>query len=389
MKILMFSEYFYPHWTGIAQAFGTLALQLTRQGHEVIVVTTQFDKSLKQREIHNAISIIRAPYLFKFSRSYLSPHTLVQTLLHIRKSDVVIINSPHSLILPLSIITKLFRKRLYMFHQGDLTLPRQTGNWLLNRVVETVFDACTIPAFALANQVSTYTHDYAQHSRVMRHFMNKFFTYIPTPPQPLHDKHPSKKVVKLLSSLKKRHTLIGFAGRFVEEKGFDILFEAMSEVIRRLPNAHFVFAGQTHMGYEPFFEKHTHLISQHKEHVTFLGLLDSADLAYFYKSIDLFVIPSRSDCFPLTQMEAALSGVPIVVTDIPGTRMVVKETEVGLIVEPNDPHALAQGIVSFWQSASWRSDQNLDSGRARLAAKRARVTKVKRFLKTYETFRLD
>lgn len=368
MKILLISEYFYPHWTGIVKAFEALATQLTEEEHSVTVLTTQFKKDLPREETYNKIHIVRSPYLFKMSRTYYSIALIKDAVLLYRNTDVVIINSPNSNILPLTVLAKLMGKRIFIYHQGDLTLPRQTGSKILTMIIERIFDLMTIPAMALASGVSTYTADYAENSRVMRFFMNKFHPYIPT--LYLSTEKPDAQFQKKITGLEKEYKLVGFAGRFVEEKGFDILLQAIPGVVDAIPTVHFVFAGQTHIDYEPFFEKNKKLIESVKGHVVFLGLLNESELAEFYRNLDVFVISSRSDCFPLTQMEAARSGVPIVVTDIPGARMLVKETGCGIIVRSEDPESLAKGIINALSSP-------IQSGIH---------DKVTKFFKTYETF---
>jgi len=77
-----------------------------------------------------------------------------------------------------------------------------------------------------------------------------------------------------------------------------------------------------------------------------LGLItDPSRLANFYALSDVFALSSRTDCFPSTQVEAVLSGTPLVTTDIPGAREVVQVTRMGLLVPPRDPAGLARGIL--------------------------------------------
>jgi len=49
------------------------------------------------------------------------------------------------------------------------------------------------------------------------------------------------------------------------------------------------------------------------------------------------VQPSRIDCFPSAQVEAMLLGTPVVCTNIPGARCVVRATKMGKLVEPRNP----------------------------------------------------
>ena len=112
-----------------------------------------------------------------------------------------------------------------------------------------------------------------------------------------------------------------------------------------MPEAHFVYAGAPPV-YERFAERCRPLLEPVQRHVTMLGLLtDPKRLADFYGMCDAFVLPSRTDCFPSTQVEAILCGTPLVSADIPGAREVVRVTKMGTLVPPRDPEGLARGIV--------------------------------------------
>lgn len=342
-RALLVSEYFLPHWTGISQAFYYLAKNLQAQGYAVKVLTTQFEKELPIEEGLQGISVVRAPYQLRISRTHYSFALILQFIRMLPQYDWVVINSPNSNILFLALLAKSFGKKLAIYHQGDLTLPRQTGNTIIHIIMERMFDVLSLPSFMLANSTSTYTKDYAEHSRVMRYTLRSFRAYIPgfKGTQGV----VSKSFVKQMTTLKNKRIIIGIAGRFVEEKGYDILLRAMPHIKKAVPNAHIVFAGKHLIDYEPYFEHHKKLIAKNRKDITFLGLLNAGDLAYFYESIDVFVISSRSDCFPVTQIEAVNHKVPLVVTDIPGARMLVKKSGFGAIAKPEDPIDLARAIV--------------------------------------------
>ena len=135
----------------------------------------------------------------------------------------------------------------------------------------------------------------------------------------------------------------------MEEKGFDFLLAAVPLIKQRVPNVHFVFAGETNVAYERFFETLKPTIAG-RDDLTLLGLIrDAQQLATFYALCDVFTLPSRTDCFALVQVEALLCGTPLVTADIPGARVVVQRTGMGRLVAPRDPHALADGIVAVLQ----------------------------------------
>ena len=277
------------------------------------------------------------------SRVKYSIAVIFKFILLICNYDGVLINSPCSNILPISLLTKVLNKKLFIFHQGDLILPKG----LRNKILEIIFNISSFISFFISNKISTYSRDYAIHSRVIKPFLNKFTPLLM--PVIIDKKSINKNnaIYKKLLNLKKQKKIIfGFAGRFVEEKGFDILLNAISETVKKNPNIYFVFAGDPNIAYENFYNINQNKILLVKSHLTILGLLEEADLQNFYHSIDFIVIPSRSDCFPLVQVEAMLHGIPSIVSDIPGARFLVKETGFGLIFKKNDVEDLVAKILT-------------------------------------------
>jgi glycosyltransferase involved in cell wall biosynthesis len=320
-----------------------MAQNLRDQGHKVEVLTTRFDPATPAYETYQGLPITRVPFQFKISRTHYSCTIIGKFIQMLPNFDTIIINSPNSNVLFYAAITKLFGKKLVIYHQADILLPRQTGNQIKHRAIEMIFDTLTLPAMRLADIVSSFTYDYAAFSRVMRHSLDKFQAYIPD--VKLSQASPRKKLKTELDGLKKEHLLIGISGRFVEEKGFDVLFEALPLIRKVFPSAHIAFAGKHIVEYEPFFEQHRELFDSQKEHVTYLGLLSGGDLAYFYECLDVFVLSSRIECFALTQIEALQKHIPIVVTDVPGARQLVLASGFGEVVNRENPEDLAEGII--------------------------------------------
>jgi len=341
-RILVASDYFHPHWTGIVKSVVRLTRLLAKR-EEVTVVTVRHDPALPKRENIDGVRVIRARPLFRVSRAYYSLTAIWAFLRQLPRHDVVLINSPYTHVLACSLAARLFRRRLVIFHQGDLILA--PAPW--NRFVYAVFAWHTHIGMIFAQTVSTYSWDYARHSKVLRPFLGKLEPML-MPVEIATVPDPEGQVDDRFAGLERRRRsgqiLFGFAGRFVEEKGFDVLLRAIPRVVERLPHAHFVFAGETEIFYEDFFERQQAALEEQHRHVTLLGLLTDEALARYYRLIDYFVLPSRSDCFALVQAEAALCGKPLVVADIPGARVLVQETGFGELFEPENAEQLAQAI---------------------------------------------
>ena len=71
-----------------------------------------------------------------------------------------------------------------------------------------------------------------------------------------------------------------------------------------------------------------------------------------YQEADLFVLPSRGECFGIATIEAMACGIPVVVTDVGGTADIVEPEGNGYIVPPADPHALGTAIMAVLDDRS-------------------------------------
>ena len=235
---------------------------------------------------------------------------------------------------------RLLRRPALITHQGDVVMPAGAAN----RMIQQGMDTSLRLAMRLSDGVVVHASDYARHSVFLAPFAHRIQGIYP--PVVLPPARPAAVQAWRQELGLDGKRLVGFAGRFVEEKGFDFLLEAMPLVRSRLQDAHFVFAGDTDIAYERFFERCRGLVEAQTGALTPLGLLlDRQQMADFYAMCDVFVLPSRSDSFAAVQVEALLSGTPLVSTDIPGARAVIEATGSGRLVPPGDPGALADGIV--------------------------------------------
>lgn len=333
-KLLIVTDYFYPHWTGLSKSLYYLVQGISTE-LDVTVLTVKHAENLQKEENIHGVKVIRETSLFSFSRAKISIDLIKKYIFLLTFSEVLLINSPSVHILLLVLIGVVFNKKVLIFHQGDLNLPKGLKSYF----IEKVYDFLTFFSFFLADKLATYTDDYVKNSRSLKSFSHKCFTFIP----PLYIGLENKQKTKSKYSSK---ILVGFAGRFVEEKGFDILFDALPFLGKSLENIHFIFAGETHMNYEKFYEKNLSKIDRYNNAVSFLGLLDEDELLSFYASIDFIVTPSRSDCFNLVQAEAMLMRKPSIVANVPGVRYLVQKTKFGYIFD-GGPKDLALKIETL------------------------------------------
>lgn len=342
MKILFVLTYYRPHWTGLTQYAARLAEGLSKSGNSVQVLCSRHKKDLPKYEKINNVLVYRLPYLFKFLRTVVMPTFPLTLWKKIKENDKIIAYLPLQEVFLVALFCRLQGKKLFLVHNGDLVLPNECGFFC--RMIEKIYYFTTSYAIKNCQKIIVQTQDYSQSSNLLRRFKDKWKIILPLYNIPqISDKDTDN--FKEEYSLKNK-ILIGYSGRFVEEKGIDYLLQTIPVVIEKIPNAHFVFAGDYKINYENFWDKIKVLIEKNKKNITLLGLInDQLKIFSFYKSLSVYVQPSRTDCFPSSQIEALLSGIPSVCTDIPGARWAVKQSEMGEIVRVEDVNDLAEGIV--------------------------------------------
>jgi len=150
-----------------------------------------------------------------------------------------------------------------------------------------------------------------------------------------------------------------FVGRLVAYKGLDVLLRAMVDVPASLAL----------VGDGPLRESLQHLARDLgvADRVTFAGRVSDADRLSWFGRADVVVLPSvsRQEAFGLVQVEAMLTGRPVVATGLPtGVPWVNQHDETGLVVPPGDSAALASALRRLCGDAALRARLGR-SGRAR------------------------
>ena len=96
---------------------------------------------------------------------------------------------------------------------------------------------------------------------------------------------------------------------------------------------------------------------------TFAGSLDA--VAEVLQTLDVFVLPSRSEGISNTILEAMASGLPVIATDVGGNPELVTDGTHGLIVPPQDPESMAHAMATYIHDPGLRHQHGV-AGRERV-----------------------
>ncbi len=148
--------------------------------------------------------------------------------------------------------------------------------------------------------------------------------------------------------------------------GVDVLARGFARAARSIPDLRLLILGggsQERRLYQIFSKNHV------LDRVQFAGQVRNDELPDYYRTADLYVSASHSDGSSVSLMEALASGLPVIVSDIPGNREWVTPGEQGWLFPDGNDKALADAIHQAYEQRSQLP--GLGAAARRLAEQRA------------------
>ncbi len=336
MKVLFFSTYFYPYISGLTIYPWRILNNLSKK-HKITVLTfshggstSEVAKGLLGGE--GQLTIKYLSYLFRLSKGFISPQSIIYFLKEVKKNDLVILNLPNFEGLVLALIAWLYKKKIISIYLCQVEL----GHDIFSRTANFFLNFSVFVQYLLSNIIVGET-DYINNTYINKVFKSKIRTTLP----PIEILPISTQFINELKHEKKNDIWIGFAGRIAREKGIEYLIEAL------IPEIKLVFAGPTDtVGESSYLKEVKNLLKVNNINHLFLGQLTSEELGAFYKTIDILVLPSvnQTEAFGMVQVEAMLLGTPVIATNLSGIRVPIKLTKMGRLVKPKDSQEFKKAV---------------------------------------------
>ena len=348
MKILVALTYYRPHISGLTIYVQRLAEALADMGHSVTVLTSRYDSALSLNEDMDGVRVVRVPVAFRLSKGVVMPRFGLEATRLVRSHDVLSLHLPQFDAAGLALRGSLMGRPTVLTYHCDLKLP--VG--LVNRAANLTVGLANGVSAKFADRIVAYTMDYAENSPFLSRYLDKV-QVIPPPVEvpPIEENE--------LNKFRDDHAIqtgpvIGMASRLAAEKGVEIQLRALPVILERYPEARVMFAGQylNVLGEAEYATRLEPLLSEFNSQWTFLGVLRPREMAAFFRSCDVTVLPSlnSTESFGLVQIESMICGTPVVASDLPGVRQPVLTTGMGKISAIGDEEALAQAILEVLQN---------------------------------------
>jgi glycosyltransferase involved in cell wall biosynthesis len=144
--------------------------------------------------------------------------------------------------------------------------------------------------------------------------------------------------------------VIGFIGRFVfEEKGVDILLQAMVKLKNDHSDLFLLLVGKGKNGVEI-----NKIVKENN--IPAIIINPQEKIFDYFKILNVLVLPSRVDPFPLVMLESGIMEVPFIGSEVGGIKELIRNKYNGLLFEKNNANDLAEKILMFYNDEELRKN---------------------------------
>ena len=271
---------------------------------------------------------ISLPYWKSIAKGFISFQSVATFWTMCKKNDVLCIHYPNLEALPLLVCAALQRKKIVTIFHCVPTI----NNLLLACIVTPLLTFSLVAHFILSSSIITQEDYYL--SFWWRFLFKKKCVFTNPPIQPYLQK---KSVEKIQNS-------IAFVGRIAAEKGVEYLVNAVkNEVSLQL----YLIGPSQVQGEDSYRSKIMNLLKNTKCAVHIISDPSHEKLSSLLAQMKIVVVPSinKTESFGMIQPEAMVRGTPVIATDLPGIRVPIMKTGMGILVPPKNADAIAEAIV--------------------------------------------
>lgn len=320
MKIAILVNLFPPKWlAGTEIATYHMAEHLAQHGHEVHVITS-LDEDLPEKSCEKGFHIHRLPRVrIRFVGVFAFWVDIVRTLQKI-KPDIVHAQSFGSGV-PALLSDRLLKIPYVIYGRGsDVYLP----GWFTKLTAKGILKNASAVIALTEHMKDAMQAIYSRDVIIVPNGIN----LNEIAEREAEGGNPGKRIL--------------FVGRLHPVKGAQYLLGAMSIVHRELPEAKLILVGD---GEE---REHLETLTDNlgiRECVEFAGRVPHEKVQEYMNQAEIFVLPSLSEGFPVTILEAMASGLPVIATRVGGIPDIIGDGMNGYLTDPKNQEQIAEALL--------------------------------------------
>ena len=376
MKILQIVQFFSAKHGGSAMVPYEMSKHLHNAGHDVTVLTTDFQMENDFIDSLDGVEVIPFHCQMNIGSLLISSSMKEYLKQNINKFDII---HMHNFRTYQNIIIHRFAKKYKIPYvlQAHGSVPRIIEKKGLKNLFDIFFgykilrDASKV--IAVSNiEVNQYVEMGVPKEKIV---------VIPNGIDiSLFDDLPEKGTFRKQYGISEKYIVL-FLGRLHEIKGIDLLIRSYAELKKELNDVVLVLAGSDD-GYKAKAEMLINELNLTND-VRFIGHVSGADKLATYVDADVLVYPSIFEIFGLVPFEAIMCGTPIIVTDDCGCGDLVKEANCGYLVKYGDVNDLEEKMKYVIENP-YDGKKLVDAGREYIEENIAWNNVVKQMEEVYE-----
>lgn len=348
-SICLVSAQYLPHVGGVENFVFNISKELSSRGHNVTIITSGYG-DLPFYEKDGNIEIYRLPSLSLMAGRFpvLKPSRELKQIKEIIKTknfDLMLINVRfYFLSLSMAKLAKKNGIRCVIMDHGSSHL--NTGSKLTTKLSEWFEHWITWREKRYCKEfvgVSKESLKWIKHFKIDSDYqipnaidVAKFDGYL----------KENKRSFRAELNIPDTAILICFVGRITVEKGVRELINVMNRINETRQDVYLVLAGDGYL---------TDELSQIKSNNThFIGRIGACDVAALLRDSDIFCLPSYSEGFPTSVIEASLCGSFVVTTAKGDAKEIIKSSDYGIILPDANEDGLYEALMSVLDKPEYR-----------------------------------
>ena len=340
-SVALFPSSFAPHLGGVEELSKGLVLELRRRGSDTVVVTNRFPRDLPARQTIDSIPVYRERFRFPEPRPrHLAGWVLgtaatrrgVRDVIERHSSGLIHVHCVSSNGYYAHRAARRLRLPLVVSMHGELTMDADRiyqRSATMRRMWRRLLTDADVVTGCSQQVVDEALAAYGEH--------------LTSKIRVVHNGTDLARVRATAPEQRDRPYIFGI-GRFVTQKGFDVLIDAFSQVADAHPGVDLVLAGD---GPERGALEARARAGRFTERIHFLGGVPADRAFSLFRGALGFVLSSRHEPQGIVVLEAMAAGAPVIATRVGGVPETVQHGANGLLVEGDDVHSLAKGLMAL------------------------------------------
>jgi glycosyltransferase involved in cell wall biosynthesis len=165
-----------------------------------------------------------------------------------------------------------------------------------------------------------------------------------------------------------------FASKLETAKGINEYFNAALSLKKTYPKSSFSIAGKWEPGNKRSISSDQYEFIIKQDEINYLGEVKYSEMLELLYSHDVLILPSYREGLPSIAIEAAASGMPLIVSNVPGCRSLIGEKKNGYLIEPYSSSSIVKSVKALLRDQ--KDFSNLSINSRQLIEKRFEIMKI-------------